>query len=96
MKGFPEPEFLTLGVLPGVRSRGLGGLLGNVILEELGDLGAEAVRGTVASDNAPMLNMMTKSGWVPAGEFSVHDGLRSVVFTKIPPPSRSIPRAPGA
>lgn len=87
MKGFPEPEFLTLGVLPGVRSRGLGGLLGNVILEELGDLGADAVRGTVASDNAPMLNMMTRSGWEPVGEFSVHDGLRSVVFVKIPPPS---------
>ncbi|MGH2785755.1 MAG: glycosyltransferase [Actinomycetota bacterium] len=88
MKGYPEPEFLTLGVLPGVRSRGLGGLLGNVIVEELGDIGADEVRGTVASDNAAMLKMMTNSGWETIGEFSVHDGLKSVVFKKATPASR--------
>ena len=82
MDGYPEPEFLTLGVLPGVRARGLGGLVGNAIVEELGALGATEARGTVAIDNIPMNRMMVRSGWLEVGRFSVHDGRTSIVYRK--------------
>jgi hypothetical protein len=94
MEDFPEPEFLTLGIEPGIRSRGLGGLIGDVVVEELGDIGATWVRGTVATDNGPMNRMMRRSGWIEIGEYTIHNKLRSIVYKKPcprPSPLGSLP-----
>jgi ribosomal protein S18 acetylase RimI-like enzyme len=85
--GFPEAELFTIGVTPAARGRGIGGLLGQLLVEELGELGADRVRCTVGPNNAPMNRLMQRTGWQPAGDHSVHHGITSIVYVKKCPSS---------
>lgn len=80
VRGLPQAEYTTLAVAPGVRSRGLGVRLSKGIVSGLAELGAQAVRGTVAADHEPMKRMMVRAGFRPQGEISLHDGKHSIVY----------------
>lgn len=64
---FEEAELLTLGVLPGRRRTGLGGLLLRAALAEAGRRGARRMTLEVAADNAGAQALYRAAGFAVAG-----------------------------
>jgi len=62
-----EGEILTLGVLPAMRGRGLGGRLLASALADMAMNGARRAFLEVAADNAPAIGLYEKHGFTRAG-----------------------------
>lgn len=83
---FEEAELLTLGVLPGRRRAGLGGLLLRAALAEAGRRGARRMTLEVAADNAGAQALYRAAGFAAAGRRRNYyrlpggEGLDAVIF----------------
>jgi ribosomal protein S18 acetylase RimI-like enzyme len=80
VEGMPEAEFSTLAVSEDMRSRHLGGLLSEGVIDGLRELGADEIRGTVSVDNGPMNTMMQRVGFEIVGQTVLHDGHPSNLY----------------
>lgn len=79
---FPEAEFITWGIEKVARRRGLGTMLSEAMVSELGKRGAEEVKGVAFADNEPLNQLFNKTGWEIRGVLAVHDGKLSNVWVK--------------
>jgi glycosyltransferase involved in cell wall biosynthesis/ribosomal protein S18 acetylase RimI-like enzyme len=87
---FPQAEIFVWGVDKTVRARGLGAMVLEGAVRELGRLGATEARGIVYSTNARAMQVLVDLGWRIAGQVAVHDGtVSNVVVHSCPSPTDS-------
>ncbi|MCI0633989.1 MAG: GNAT family N-acetyltransferase [Actinobacteria bacterium] len=77
----PDPELLSIAVVPGARSRGVGRALVDGVVEGLRERGAEELKVVVGADNEPANAFYERVGFEHRARIAVHDGVASNVWT---------------
>jgi ribosomal protein S18 acetylase RimI-like enzyme len=73
-------ELLSMVVAPRARGKGLSGMMGTRLLDELAERGARAVKVVVGSDNERAISAYQKMGFQQAERIQVHAGESSEVL----------------
>ena len=77
----PDPELLSIAVVPDARSQGVGRALVEGVVEGLRARGVEELKVVVGADNEPANAFYERVGFEHRARISVHDGVPSNVWT---------------
>ncbi len=80
-KDLPDPELLSIAVVPRARSRGVGRALVEGVVEGLRERGVDELKVVVGTDNEPANAFYERVGFEHRARIAVHDGVASNVWT---------------
>lgn len=81
VKDLPDPELLSIAVVPGARARGVGRALVEGVVRGLRDQGVEELKVVVGADNESANAFYERVGFEHRARIAVHDGVPSNVWT---------------
>ncbi len=80
-ESLPDPELLSIAVVPGARTRGVGRALVEGVVEGLRERGVDELKVVVGTDNEPANAFYERVGFEHRARIAVHDGVASNVWT---------------
>jgi len=81
VEDLPDPELLSIAVVPGARARGVGRALVEGVVRGLRDQGVEELKVVVGADNESANAFYERVGFEHRARIAVHDGVLSNVWT---------------